>query len=226
MLARSAQRGSTARARRTLARALRRRRERRLGNVGLLSRLAALAGRRTEPEAAALTRLYRGVVPDEARRSALGDRWWATDPRVASTYAPAEADGAHVLMGDVDESALRILNLETEPGTMFRSIPVESLPPALRRAFPRSTQTVSTHEIAAAAEAMGYQGVSFKGIRDSGYGADARMTESGGDPGRIVAMFDPELVRPPTGLLSRARVQVHRKQSPDLSRTREHNASA
>jgi len=101
-------------------------------------------------------------------------------------------------MGDVDENAARIANIEAPPGTMFRSIPVETLPPEIRRAFPRSTRTVSTHEIAAAAESMGYQGVSFKGIRDSGYGADVRAPgASGGDPGRVVALFDDTLARSP-----------------------------
>lgn len=77
---------------------------------------------------------------------------------------------------------------------MFRSIPVRTLPPAIRKAFPKSTETVSTHEVAAAAEALGYQGVTFKGIRDSGYGGAAE-TYGGfgsGDPGRVIALFDPE----------------------------------
>lgn len=96
--------------------------------------------------------------------------------------------------GAVDEAALRLLHITAEPGTMFRSIPVSSLPPRLRRAFSRSTQTVSTHEVAAAAEALGYQGVTFKGIRDSGYGAasDAYGGFGTGDPGRVFALFDPE----------------------------------
>jgi hypothetical protein len=109
----------------------------------------------------------------------------------------------------LDENALRLLHVEPPPGTMFRSIPVKSLPPELRRAFPRSTETVSTHEVAAAAEAMGYQGVTFKGIRDSGYAgaSDAYPGFGVGDPGRVFALFDDALVRSPFtggGLLSRA----------------------
>lgn len=103
------------------------------------------------------------------------------------------------MLGDVNESALRLLHVEPPPGTMFRSIPVKSLPPALRRAFPRSTETVSTHEVAAAAEAMGYHGVTFKGIRDSGY-AGASSGYPGfqsGDPGRVFALFDDEFVISP-----------------------------
>jgi len=112
--------------------------------------------------------------------------------------------------GMIDESAMRLLHVDAPPGTMFRSIPVSSLPPDIRRAFPRSTQTVSTHEVAAAAESMGYQGVTFRGIRDSGYGGAAE-TYGGfgaGDPGRVFALFDPEsAVQSPFGggLLSRAR---------------------
>jgi len=133
-------------------------------------------------------------VPDETRRSALGDRWWSSSPEVASSYAPAAADGAHIVPGMLDEASMRLLHVEAPPGTMFRSIPVSSLPPEIRRAFPRSTQTVSTHEVAAAAEALGYQGVTFKGIRDSGYGgaSDAYGGFGSGDPGRVFALFDPE----------------------------------
>jgi hypothetical protein len=82
---------------------------------------------------------------------------------------------------------------------MFRSIPVKSLPPAIRRAFPRSTETVSTHEVAAAAEALGYQGVTFKGIRDSGYAGAAESYPGfgAGDPGRVFALFDDALVNSP-----------------------------
>lgn len=41
---------------------------------------------------------------------------------------------------------------------------------------------------------MGYQGVTFKGIRDSGYGGASDMYGGfgGGDPGRVFALFDPE----------------------------------
>lgn len=170
--------------------------------MGLLSALGRV-GRRAQ--GASPTRIYRGIVPSQARHNAtLGDRWWSTSPEVASTYAPGEAEGAHVLLGAINEDAMRILNIEPPPGTMFRAIPVKSLPPQLRRAFPRSTETVSTHEVAAAAEALGYQGVSFRGIRDSGYGGG---TESyggfgAGDPGRVLALFDDQVVQNP--LLQRA----------------------
>ena len=89
---------------------------------------------------------------------------------------------------------MRLLYVDAPPGTMFRAIPVRSLPPEIRRAFPRSTETVSTHEVAAAAEALGYQGVTFKGIRDSGYGgaSGAYGGFGSGDPGRVYALFDPE----------------------------------
>ncbi len=161
--------------------------------MGLLSRAArALVG--ASKGQAPLTRIYRGIVPDNARRSALGDRWWSSSPEVASSYAPSAAEGAHVLPGMIDENSMRMLHIDAPPGTMFRSIPVHALPPKIRRAFSRSTETVSTHEVAAAAEAMGYQGVTFRGIRDGGYGG-AAQTYGGfesGDPGRVIALFDPE----------------------------------
>lgn len=160
--------------------------------MGLLSRLASQTARRQAQSSP--TRIYRGIVPDASRRSALGDRWWSSSPEVASSYAPGAAEGAHILPGMIDESAMRLLHVTAPPGTMFRTIPVRSLPPEIRRAFPRSTETVSTHEVAAAAEALGYQGVTFRGIRDSGYGG-ATQTYGGfgsGDPGRVFALFDPE----------------------------------
>ena len=124
--------------------------------MGLLSSLARRSARSAGQgrSGGLLTRVYRGVVPDAERRSALGDRWWSSSPEVASSYAPAAADGAYVMPGMVDEASMRLLHIEAPPGTMFRSIPVSALPQQLRRAFPRTTQTVSTHEIAAAAEAM------------------------------------------------------------------------
>lgn len=160
--------------------------------MGLLSRLVSQTARRQSQ--APLTRIYRGIVPDAARKSALGDRWWSSSPEVASSYAPAAAEGAHIMPGMIDESSMRLLHVDAPPGTMFRSIPVRSLPPAIRRAFPRTTETLSTHEVAAAAEALGYQGVTFRGIRDSGYGG-ASQSYGGfgsGDPGRVIALFDPE----------------------------------
>ena len=164
--------------------------------MGLLSRAAKAFGRRSvvASETRAPTRIYRGIVPDAARRSALGDRWWSSSPEVASSYAPPAAEGALILPGMIDESSLRLLNVDAPPGTMFRSIPVWSLPPEIRRAFPKTTETVSTHEVAAAAEALGYHGVSFRGIRDSGYGgaADVYGGFGSGDPGRVFALFDPE----------------------------------
>ncbi len=143
------------------------------------------------------TRIYRGIVPDESRRSALGDRWWSDNPETASTYAPAAADGAHVVPGLLDESGF--LAVEAPPGTMFRSIPVSSLPPEIRRAFPRTTQTVSTHEVAAAAESQGYRGVTFSGIRDGGYGGGPEPYGGfqTGDGGRVIAVFDDSMVQSP-----------------------------
>lgn len=174
-----------------------------MGALGVGTLLVGGRGARSAPDAPPMrapqppTRIYRGIVPDESRRSALGDRWWSDNPETASTYAPATADGAHVVPGLIDESGF--LAVEAPPGTMFRSIPVSALPPEIRRAFPRTTQTVSTHEVAAAAESQGYRGVTFSGIRDGGYGGSAEPYGGfqTGDDGRVIAVFDDSTVRSP-----------------------------
>lgn len=152
------------------------------------------------PRASGPTRIYRGInqAPDAERAAMLGDRWWHTNPEVASTYAPG-ADGAHVMPGVLDEGALNMARIDAPPGTNSRSIPVEALPRDIRRALPRGATHANTHEVAAAAEAAGYDGISFGGIRDSGYGG-AMETYPGfntGDAGRTVTVFRDNAVRSP-----------------------------
>lgn len=52
------------------------------------------------------------------------------------------------------------------------------------------------------AESLGYQGVTFKGIRDSGYAGsmNAYPGFETGDPGRVFALFDDDIIRSPYGL--------------------------
>lgn len=146
------------------------------------------------------TRIYRGInePPNPDRAGRLGDRWWHTNPEVASTYAPG-GEGAHVIPGVMDESSLRLAQIETPPGTMWRAIPTRVLPPDVRRAFPRKTEAVTSHEAAAAAEAAGYEGVTFSGMRDSGFaGRMDRYPGFGtGDQGRVVALFNDQAARSP-----------------------------
>lgn len=150
-----------------------------------------------------LTRIYRGINQeyDPARAALLGDRWWHTNPEVASTYAPG-GEGAHVIPGLMDEAQLRLAHVDAPPGTMWRNIPVEALPQELRRAFPRSTTRVTSHEVAAAAESAGFDGISFSGVRDSGFAGAMEGPYPGfktGDHGRVVALFNNNAVRPAFG---------------------------
>lgn len=76
------------------------------------------------PPEPSFTRVYRGINNeyDPARAGALGNRWWHTNPEVASTYAPG-SEGAHVIPGEIDEGALNLAHIQAPPGTMFRAPP-------------------------------------------------------------------------------------------------------
>lgn len=152
------------------------------------------------------TRVYRGLNEpyDVDRAERLGDRWWHTNPEVASTYAPGST-GAHVIPGVIDENALNLARVETPPGTMWRAIPVRALPRGVRAGFPRGTEYVTSHEAAAAAESAGYDGITFQGMRDSGFAAamDVYPGFGTGDDGRVVAVFNNNIVRSPFGALPR-----------------------
>lgn len=177
------------------------------GLTGLSGLLAAAPALRGGPRVAGapaepmppMTSIYRGInhEPDPGRVALLGNRWWHTNPAVASSYAPG-ARGAHVMTGAIDESSMNLAHIRAPPGTMWRAIPVESLPPALRRAFPRSTTHVTSQEVASAAEAAGYDGVTLSGVRDSGFAGAMEGPYPGfgtGDEGRVVVVFNDAAVR-------------------------------
>jgi hypothetical protein len=186
------------------------------GSLGLAGTLGAIPGARGRGvRAPALadavesgasggrTSIYRGINQeyDAERAAMLGDRWWHTNPEVASSYAPG-GEGAHVIPGTIDENALRLAHIEAPPGTMYSSVPLDSLPADIRRAFPRGATRATTHEVAAAAEAAGYDGVTFSGVRDSTFaGADggAYPGFGTGDEGRVVALFNDRAVASPFG---------------------------
>ena len=93
--------------------------------------------------------------------------------------------------------------------------PSRALPRDIRRALPRGATHANTHEVAAAAESAGYDGVTFSGIRDSGYGGamDAYPGFETGDPGRTVTLFRDNVVRSPFP----EQPQLPRTNGPDAS---------